>query len=34
MFELDPDAEHPLAREQREGVGAERVIEWVSAHHH
>jgi hypothetical protein len=34
LFELDPDVDHPLAREQREGVYAERVIEWVSAHHH
>ena len=34
LFELDPDVDHPLAREQREGVGFERVAEWVSAHHH
>jgi hypothetical protein len=34
LFELDPDVDHPLAREQREGVFAERVVEWVSAHHH
>lgn len=34
LFELDTDVDHPLAREQREGVGPERVIEWVSAHHH
>jgi len=34
LFELDPGVDHPLAREQREGVGFERVAEWVSAHHH
>jgi hypothetical protein len=34
LFELDPGVDHPLASEQREGVFAERVIEWVSAHHH
>jgi hypothetical protein len=34
LFELDSDADHPLAREQRQGVYAERVAEWVSAHHH
>jgi hypothetical protein len=34
IFELDPSVDHPLAREQREGVYAERVVEWVSAHHH
>jgi hypothetical protein len=34
LFELDAGLDHPLAREQQEGVGAERVIEWVSAHHH
>jgi hypothetical protein len=34
IFELDSSVDHPLAREQREGVFAERVIEWVSAHHH
>jgi len=34
LFELDPDVDHPLAREQREGVDAARVVEWVSAHHH
>jgi len=33
LFEFDPDVDHPLAREQREGVDPERVIEWVSAHH-
>lgn len=34
LFELDAGVDHPLAREQREGVGPERVVEWVSAHHH
>ena len=34
VFELDPDVEHPLAREQRGGVARERVVEWVTAHHH
>ncbi|MFN2564413.1 MAG: DUF2199 domain-containing protein [Gemmatimonadaceae bacterium] len=34
LFELDAGLDHPLAREQREGVCAERVVEWVSAHHH
>jgi hypothetical protein len=34
VFTLDPDADHPLARDQREGVQIDRVIEWVSAHHH
>ena len=34
VFELDEGVDHPLAREQREGVEAERVVEWVSAHHH
>jgi hypothetical protein len=34
LFELDAGVDHPLAREQREGVFAERIIEWVSAHHH
>jgi hypothetical protein len=34
VFELDPAVNHPLAREQREGVFPERVVEWVSAHHH
>jgi hypothetical protein len=34
LFELDASVDHPLAREQREGVYPERVIEWVSAHHH
>ncbi len=34
VFELDPGIDHPLAREQREGVSTERVVEWVSAHHH
>jgi hypothetical protein len=34
LFELDADVGHPLAREQRTGVDAQRVIEWVSAHHH
>jgi hypothetical protein len=34
LFELDADVDHPLVREQREGVYPERVIEWVSAHHH
>jgi hypothetical protein len=33
-FDLDPDVDHPLAREQREGVTRERVVEWVSIHHH
>jgi hypothetical protein len=34
LFELDADVEHPLVQEQREGVTRERVVEWVSAHHH
>jgi hypothetical protein len=34
LFEFDPAVDHPLAREQREGVDPARVIEWVSAHHH
>ncbi len=34
LFELDADVDHPLAREQREGVDTQRVVEWVSAHHH
>jgi len=34
LFELDAGVDHPLAREQRAGVSAERVVEWVSAHHH
>ena len=34
LFELAADVAHPLAREQREGVFGERVVEWVSAHHH
>jgi hypothetical protein len=34
LFELDAGVDHPIAREQQEGVYAERVIEWVSAHHH
>jgi hypothetical protein len=34
LFELDVDVEHPLAREQRGGVARERVVDWVSAHHH
>jgi hypothetical protein len=34
LFEFDPDVDHPIAREQREGVAPERVVEWVSAHHH
>ncbi len=34
LFELDASLDHPLAREQREGVCPERVVEWVSAHHH
>jgi hypothetical protein len=34
LFELDPATDHPLAREQREGVYGERVVEWLSAHHH
>jgi hypothetical protein len=34
LFELAADVDHPLAREQREGVYPERVVEWVSAHHH
>jgi hypothetical protein len=34
LFELDENVDHPLAREQREGVFAERVVEWISAHHH
>lgn len=34
VFELDPDVDHPLAREQRDGVTPERVTEWVTAHHH
>jgi hypothetical protein len=33
-FEFDASVDHPLAREQREGVDPARVIEWVSAHHH
>jgi hypothetical protein len=34
LFELDASVDHSLAREQREGVYLERVVEWVSAHHH
>jgi hypothetical protein len=34
LFELDASVDHPLAREQRQGVFPERVIEWVSMHHH
>jgi hypothetical protein len=33
-FELDPEVDHPLAREQRVGVARERVVEWISVHHH
>lgn len=34
LFELDPEVDHPLASEQRGGVARERVVEWVTAHHH
>jgi hypothetical protein len=34
LFELDANLDHPLADEQRQGVSRERVVEWVSAHHH
>ena len=34
LFELDPGVDHPLAREQSEGVAAERIAEWVTVHHH
>jgi hypothetical protein len=34
LFELDSTVDHPLATEQRTGVARERVVEWVSAHHH
>jgi hypothetical protein len=34
LFEFDPDVEHPLACEQRQGVSRDRVVEWISAHHH
>jgi hypothetical protein len=34
LFVLDEDVDHPIAREQREGVTPERVTEWVTAHHH
>lgn len=33
-FVLAPELEHPLAREQREGVHPERVVEWLFAHLH
>lgn len=32
-FWLAPEVEHPIAREQREGVYLERVLEWLGAHH-
>lgn len=31
-FTLMPSLQHPLAREQREGVYPERVIEWLASH--
>jgi hypothetical protein len=34
LFEFDPEVDHPLAREQRAGVSRDRVVEWISAHHH
>jgi hypothetical protein len=33
-FVLDAGLDHPLGREQREGVYPERVIEWLVAHLH
>jgi len=32
-FILDPDVDHAIAREQREGVYLERVYEWLGGHH-
>ena len=34
QFVLDEGLDHPLAREQREGVFLERALEWVAAHVH
>jgi hypothetical protein len=34
LFELDANVDHPIAREQREGVTRERVVKWLSEHHH
>jgi hypothetical protein len=33
-FVLDRGVEHPLVRDQREGVYPERVVEWLTAHVH
>jgi hypothetical protein len=33
-FELSGELDHPLAREQRDGVHPERVVEWLFAHLH
>ena len=33
-FVLDNELDHPLAREQRDGVHPERVVEWLFAHLH
>ena len=33
-FELAAETDHPLAREQREGVYLERALEWVASHVH
>ena len=33
-FTLAPELDHPLAREQRDGVHPERVIEWLFTHLH
>jgi hypothetical protein len=33
-FTLDPHLDHPLAREQREGVYPERVLEWLAPRLH
>lgn len=33
-FRLAPDSDHLLAREQREGVWPERVLDWVGSHIH
>lgn len=32
-FRFDAEVEHPIAREQREGVYPERVYEWLGRHH-
>jgi len=33
-FTLANELDHPLAREQRDGVHPERVVEWLFAHLH